>query len=235
MDIGDVVGDAIRYPSQDWKKVVIFIIIVIVSMLIGRAGVILGIIGLIISFLVYGYVLRIIKASIAGSDELPEFNEWGNMFIEGIKVFLVNLFYSIPAIIASVLLAASVIATVYFQGMGTVSTGASGLLGLALIGIAFAFLYMLLIGIPLFLIATANMAYYNGEFSAAFRFSEIKDHIYRIGLTDFIIWYIVMIFSFIIAVVVGFVTLVGWILLIPYFYLFLARSLALLFTSDARG
>jgi hypothetical protein len=227
MDIGDVVGDAIRYPSHDWKKVIIFIIIVIISMLIGRAGIILGIIGLIISFLAYGYVLRVVKASIAGSNELPEFDEWSEMFVEGIKLFLVNLFYSIPAIIASALLAASVIAAVYFQG-----TGASGLVGLSLIGIAFAFLYMLLIGIPLFLIAIANMAYYNGEFSAAFRFSELMGRISIIGWVDFIIWYIVMIFSFIIAVVVGVITLIGWILTIPYFYLFLARSLALLFISE---
>jgi len=232
MDIGDVVGDAIRYPSHDWKKVIVFTIIVIVSMLIGRAGLILGIIGLIISFLAYGYVLKVVKVSITGSNELPEFSEWSSMFVEGIKLFLVNLFYSIPAIIASALLAVSVIAAVYFQGMGTVSTGTSGLLGLALIGIAFAFLYMLLIGIPLFLIATANMAYYNGEFSAAFRFSELMNQISRIGGVDFIIWYIMMIFSFIIAVVIGVITLIGWILTIPYFYLFLARSLALLFTSE---
>lgn len=232
MDIGDIVGDAVRYPSQDWKKFIIFAVIVIISMILsGRVGIIGGIIGIVISFLMYGYILRVIKACIAGSDELPEFEEWGEMFISGFKVFIVNLIYSIPAIIITVISAASLIATVYFQGTGADLTGIYGLIGAALVGIIVAFLYMLLIGIPLFILAIANMAYYDGELSAAFRFSEIREHISRIGAANFIIWYIVMIIASIVAFLVGAITIIGWIILIPYLYLFLARSIALLFTS----
>jgi len=233
MDIGDMVGDAIKYPSQDWKKFAIFVVIVLIYVLIGRVGLIGALIGLIISFLIYGYILRAIKASLAGADELPEFDEIAGMIIDGIKVLIVGLIYAIPAIIIIILSAASFIAAIYGGAYtGALSTGGLGLLGgLALIGIIVALLYMLLIGGPLSILAIANMAYYDGEFGAAFRFSEIKDHISRIGLADFIIWYIVMIISGIVAGILGAITLIGWIITVPYFYLYFARSVALLVTS----
>jgi len=65
MDIGEIVNDAIRYPSSDWKKVIILGVLIIASILILPV------------FLVMGYGFRALKASIAGFDELPEFDEWG--------------------------------------------------------------------------------------------------------------------------------------------------------------
>ena len=233
MDIGNIIGDSIKYPFQDWKKFIIFVVIVIISMALSRStGLILGIIGLIVSFIASGYMLRAVKASIAGSNELPEFNEWGTMIIDGIKVSLVYLIYSIPAIIITIVSASSVIAAVYYS-TGISTTAISGLVGLALIGLVVAFLYMLLIGTPLTILAIANMAYYDSEFGAAFRFSELRSHLSRIGLADFIIWYIVMIIAGIVSVIVGLILLViGMFVTIPYFYLFFSRSLALLFTSE---
>ncbi len=237
MDIGDIVGDAIKYPVQDLKKFVIFLVIVIISMILGgRVGLIGGLIGLIVSFIVYGYMLRAIKASIAGSDELPEFDEWGEMIIEGIKVFLVSLIYSIPAIIILIVLAAPAITAAAYLSAGISIDAISGLIGLAFVGIIVSALYALFIGIPLSILGIANMAYYDGEFTAAFRFSEIRDHISRIGLVDFIIWYIVMIIAGIVAGIVGIILLgLGLLITIPYYYLFSSRSLALLFTPTEQA
>lgn len=233
MDIGDIIGDAIKYPVQDLKKFIIFVVIVIISMILsGRVGLIGSIIGLIVSFIASGYMLRTIKASIAGSDELPEFNEWGEMIIEGLKVFLVYLIYFIPAIIIMIVLAAPAITAAAYLSTGISIEGISGLIGLAFVGIIVSAIYAIFIGGPLSILGIANMAYYDGEFSAAFRFSEIRDHISRIGLTDFIIWYIVMIISGIVAAIIGIILLgVGLFITLPYYYLYFTRSLALMFTA----
>jgi Protein of unknown function (DUF4013) len=234
MDIGDVISDSLRYPSSDWSKVVILGVLFLISFLI------------IPIFLALGYTFRVIKASLAGLEELPAFEEWGEMFVEGIKLFLVYMIYSLPAIIIIIIsfisLWASLISlTNIIQASGnTVTpnmflalTGSSAIIGLIIVG-----LYILVI-YPIMAVAIGNMAYYNGELGAAFRFDEILSIISQIGWVDLIIWYIVVI---IVGVAIGLVVsiisiipIIGWIILIflvyPYFYLFYARAIAWLYSS----
>ena len=92
MDIGDIISDSIKYPSTSWGKVLILGIIMIASILIVPI------------FLVYGYMFRIIKATLAGLDELPEFDEIGEMFVDGLKVFVVAIVYAIPVYIIAAIL-----------------------------------------------------------------------------------------------------------------------------------
>lgn len=61
MDIGEIISDSLRYPSSDWTKVIILGVIFIASIVIVPI------------FLAMGYLFRIIKATFAGIDELPEF------------------------------------------------------------------------------------------------------------------------------------------------------------------
>ena len=89
MDISDIISDSIKYPSSNWGKVLILGIIMIASILIVPI------------FLLYGYIFRIIKATLAGIDELPDFDEIGEMFVDGIKVFVVAIIYAIPVVIIS--------------------------------------------------------------------------------------------------------------------------------------
>jgi hypothetical protein len=63
MDIGEIVSDSIKYPTSNWGKVLILGVIMIASFLIVSV------------FLLIGYIFRIIKATLAGLDELPEFND----------------------------------------------------------------------------------------------------------------------------------------------------------------
>ena len=114
MDLGGIIGDAVRYPFSDWKKILIYGILTMISSL-GIATLVIGtilgirniveiillfIIGYIIcGFLINGYKFRIIKTSLNGVAELPEFNNWIEMFIDGIKVSIVVIVYLIPAIL----------------------------------------------------------------------------------------------------------------------------------------
>ena len=64
--------------------------------------------------------------------------------------------------------------------------------GTVLVGLILVGLYILVV-YPIMAVAIGNMAYYNGEFKAAFRLEEILSIISKIGWVDLIIWYVVVI------------------------------------------
>jgi hypothetical protein len=223
MDIGDVVGDAVRYPSQDWKKVIILGVFFILSYVI-------------IGILFWpGYVLRALKATLAGSDELPEFGDWGEMVVDSLKVIVVSIVYSIiPAIVIFIGIIGS-IASINSIGSLVSPAAVFGLIGgITLVGIILEIIFGLLL-----LIAIANMALYDSELGAAFRIGEILDLIKSIGYADYIIWFVVMIILWIVIGIIASILnalFIGIILtpliVLPYAYLLYARSLGLLVTSE---
>jgi len=232
MDIGYLTSDAMKYPSQDWKKVIILGILILTSFLIIPA------------FLAMGYVFRALKWSVAGVSQLPEFDEWGEMFTDGLKIFVVELVYFIvPFLIIFLSIWASISSLVALGASGdnilpATIFSAFGLMGgLLVMGLIIA----VICGV-FFTIGIANMAYYNSDIGAAFRFREILDTITAIGWVDYIIWYIMMIIlgtiMGAIAGVLGFIPILGWILIIfalyPYLYLLYARALGLLFISGLK-
>ncbi len=225
MEIGEIISDAGKYPSSNWKKVIILGIFFILSF------VIIGI------FFVLGYYLRIIKSTIAGLDELPEFDDWGDMFIDGLKVLIVNFIYLlIPGIVIVVGVFAS-IASLAATNTSLVNAPASffALIGVTgIIGIILALIFGLFAHI-----AIANMAYYDSDLGAAFRFGEILDKIKMIGWGKYIIWYIVMlIIGFIVGLIVSILhiipligIIIAYLVIYPYFIMFFSRSLGLIFVS----
>jgi hypothetical protein len=228
MEIGEIISNAVKYPSSNWKKVIILGIFFILSF------VIIGI------FFILGYYLRIIKSTIAGIDELPEFDDWGDMFIDGVKVLVVHFIYLlIPGIIIGVGVFAS-IASLATTNTSIYTAPASffALIGITgIIGIILALIFVLFAHI-----AVANMALYD-EIGAAFRFSEIFDKIKMIGWGKYIIWYIVMlIIGFVVGLIAGIlniIPLIGIIIALlviyPYFVMFFSRSLGLIFVSSEEG
>ena len=234
MDIGDVVSDSLKYPSSNWSKVVILGVLFLISILI------------IPLFLALGYMFRVVKATLAGVDELPAFEDWGEMLVEGIKLFLVYLIYSLPAIIIGIFSFISLWSSISSITYITQSSGGtltpemffSIFGGTALVGLIFAGLYSLVI-YPIMAVAIGNMAYYNGELGAAFRFGEILSTISEIGWVDLIIWYIVVIVVggviIFVGSIIGIIPILGWIAILlivyPYFYLFYARAIAWLYLS----
>jgi hypothetical protein len=234
MDIGDIVSDSMRYPTSDWTKVVTLGVLILISFLI------------IPLFLAMGYTFRVIKASLVGIEELPSFDEWGEMLVDGIKVCVVYLVYSLPAIIIGVFSLISMWYSLVSMAQITQLSGTtltpemvfSIFGGTAIAGFIIAGLYSLVI-YPIMAVAIGNMAYYDGEIGAAFKFSQIIETISQIGWVDLIIWYVVVIlvgFAVIfIGSIIGIIPILGWIILIflvyPYMYLFYARAVAWLYSS----
>jgi hypothetical protein len=226
MDIGEIVNDSIRYPASGWTKIIILAVILLIP---------------IVNFIGLGYVLRIIKASIAGLDDLPEFDEVGDMFIDGLKILVVGIVYAIPVwIIAAIfgfIIGALVPATTYTADISTVN-----MVGIFTANIVF-FIIALIVGL-IEIIAIVNMAYYDGEIGAAFRFSEILEHIARIGWGKYILTYIIVAListlGIFIAAFIGLLLLfVGVFITLPlamaYIYMFGSRAISLLFAYSGEA
>ncbi|MBP2046514.1 hypothetical protein J2756_001768 [Methanobacterium aggregans] len=96
-------------------------------------------------------------------------------------------------------------------------------------------MYMILI-IPTIAIAIANMANNNSKISAAFKFHEIINKISNIGWENLIIWYIITGILYLILLALSNIFPIGQglmlLIVIPCFYMYLARSVALLYTSN---
>lgn len=229
MDAGQITSDALKYPTQNFSKVLILGVLTVLSTLI------------IPGFLVLGYFYKIVKFSLAGSSELPDFNEWTSMFLDGLKVFVVLFIYSIvPAVLVLLGIWAALLPMLTVPDAGSILDPTLSLQlvsGLALIGVLLQIVVSFVIPIAL-----ANMVYKN-ELKAAFRFGEIYNIIRNIGGVDYLIWYVLIL---IILIVVGYVSsflifpfLIGIVLvpliIEPYLTMFLARSVALLFNSQEVG
>ncbi len=217
MKIGEIVKDAVKYPFLDWKKLLILGFIVVISSVTSffklgvtnNALIVLSVgLVLIAGILVNGYIYRIIKSSLDGTGDLPEFNKWKTMFTDGFRVLIVFMAYlAVPTIIIWLLILlstgfdfslfeqsyTSLVSNGLLNPLIFFSSGILQVLGniLTISFDVFPFIFILAYVIfimPIFFIAIANMAY-EGEFQDAFRLSEILEIIRDIGGINLIKWY----------------------------------------------
>lgn len=272
MNIKDIIVDSAQYPLSDLKKFFILVIILLITQLWVLASSfdaaqlliwILMLTGFIAGFLVNGYFFRIIEYALEDRVVLPDFTDWSTMFLDGLKVFLVEVLYLLPAILVAIFLLISSAGYLAAEGFELnallLSLAQSKILELILNVIIiltqthlppeylYGLVYLLVIS-PLFFLALGLMANYDGELRAAFRFREIFNDIAGIGWIKLISWYlvtglIVLFLTIAVAIVLSlslhrldsgiFNTIadVFFYFLFAYTYLFLARSLALIYIS----
>ena len=125
------IEEALTYPteSDDW----------IVTVLIGGVLTVLSIL-IIPAFIVYGYLVRAIRANLEGEPEPPTFGDWGELVVDGIKVVVVGFVYMIvPLIVMSVTVGTAVLAILSggeagaAAGVGTLVVGMLATFVLALV------------------------------------------------------------------------------------------------------
>ena len=240
MNISGIIGNAVRYPFSDWKKFLLLGILTVFTGLtsifqsLGLKNIVLTLFSLIalvlVYFLISGYQYRIIKSSLNDVEVPPEFNNWLDMFIDGIKVTIVTIIYLLPSIFII-----GFIAGILIFSVGNLS---------ALIFILIAILYIIII-VPISRMAIAYMADNGGKLGAAFRFREILNKISSNGWMKFILWYIVTGIIFLIIIIVGSVVtsvigrlifaplsmILNLLFVAPYLYMFINRSVALFYIS----
>jgi hypothetical protein len=154
------------FKDEDWIK----------KILIG------GVVGAIpiVNFAAIGYMIQIIRNVRDGQTlPLPEWDEFGKYFVDGLWIFLIFLVWAIPIIVVACL-----------QGVGTAalaeaSEDAANAFGI--ISVCFTCV-MVLWGLVIAAVSPAIMILFAevGEFMAGFRFSEILE-IIRANVGNYII------------------------------------------------
>ena len=149
----------VTYPTNadDWLK----------TLLIGGALTLFSFL-IVPAFPVYGYVLRVLRGGIDGTEEPPVFDDWGTLLKEGVVALVIVLVYQlIPLLVFFLTVGGSLAAFATGSEVGA-GVGIAGLLGgLALSTLlALAFGYVTLIGL-------ANYAHV-GTLGSAFDFDVIR-------------------------------------------------------------
>lgn len=182
-------------------------------------------IGIILSFFLSGYIVRIYR----GIKPAPDFDDWGTLFLDGLKLQILSFIWILPALII-------VLGAVGFSVfiLGSAESGSMTLVPVLLvaIGIAMVFGIAIALFIPMALIRFAR----TGSIREGLRVSEISSHIARIGWGQYIIALIVLLVVTLIygvvVTVLGLIPLIGWVLELvatPLITVFAARYYTLVY------
>ncbi|MBQ9160636.1 MAG: DUF4013 domain-containing protein [Methanobrevibacter sp.] len=179
----DIYKDSLEYSAKDWKKLVILGVICLFSFLLLPA------------FLITGYNYRVINTAvhgiINGRDPLPEFDDIIDMFIDGVKVVIVQIAYLLVPCIVFLIFAAIA------SALSGVAASAVMIIGCIITFVA------IVVACLMSQMALCHMAYNDGAFSKAFAVSEIKEVIDEIGWFNCIATYIgLIIITIVISLVV---------------------------------
>jgi hypothetical protein len=226
MEYGKILGDSLGYAKDalwgKWKRWVLLIISTIIFPLI------------------MGYCMEIWR----GKTPAPEPEQWGRMFIDGLKLLVAAIIYAIPVILIILIFGGyaffSAIQVAAISGDPNYFTTHME----ELVPLVMAFLVGLFIAIVVgiilalfYTIGYVRMAR-TDRFGEAFNFGAILSTIRKIGWGSYILALIIL---FIVAFIIGIVLsvfmsipYVGWILwliLIPFLILFEARYICMVYDS----
>ncbi|QYZ77947.1 DUF4013 domain-containing protein [Methanofollis formosanus] len=212
MDYGTLLGRSYEYATEAvWGKWGKWILLIICS---------------IIFPLIMGYMMEIYR----GKTPAPELEDWIKLFVDGVKLFIVELIYSIPIIIVAMLFFGG--AALAFYGGGGMTAAASTTF---IVGTIVVFVLAVLIGL-VSIFAGIRLAR-TDRFGEAFNFSAIVGHIGAVGWLQYLV---ALVIAYIIVWVLTFVLMLipvigGLILLIitPAISVFMARYVTLIYESAA--
>ena len=219
MDVIENLSSAFRYASEGlvgkWMR---WIILIIAS---------------IIFPLIIGYSLRIMKGVVPA----PETDDYLGMFIDGIKVIIINIVYMIiPVVIGCILFFLSGgFGALTMLGMDVANPGAYVGLLLGSLGVSMIAFIILAFIFSLFEIIGVIRFARSGAMGDAFAFSDILATIGKMGWVTYIIALIVFgIVVFVIYMILSLIPIIGWLLTLiiaPYLSIVGARYYSLLYDA----
>ncbi|MCX8183629.1 MAG: DUF4013 domain-containing protein [Crenarchaeota archaeon] len=182
----------------------------------------------IVNFIFIGYCAKIFKEGPA-KDEPPKFENYGELFVEGAKIFVVGLLWALLPII--ILVVAFILTVPWYLIGGGLSLAR---LGVTLI-IAIFVALLVGIGVGIFGLIGLLLTAKTGEIAKGFSFQQIMTVINSVGFANHVIWVIIAAIIAFIAGLLGTVPLIGPLIVLvvsPLLATFLVRA-ATLFYSDA--
>ncbi|WP_255149416.1 DUF4013 domain-containing protein [Halorarius halobius] len=205
--------DAINYPRESddaVRNVVVGSLLSLFSVLILPA------------FLLLGYFLRVIRASMDG-EPVPGFDEWGELFVEGLKAFVVSLVvFLVPMVLFGVSVGSALAAAL----AGDVDAVRATVFAGAVLGVLAASLLSL---VALYLLpAMLALLARSGRVGAAFAWRDLRGILFHGSYAA--AWALALGVLLVVGVATGLVAavpLVGWLLAVPvnFYGLVVAYSL----------
>lgn len=158
-----MIQDALNYLRTDdeWTKTVLI-------------GGILSLLGMLVvpAILVFGYLVRVLRGTMHDDDRTPVFDEWGDLFVDGVNAFAITLAYGfVPAVIGTAVVAGGIFSFTVVSGGS--SSAAAGGLGLAVVAGGLLALALGLLAAYIVPAATAAFAE-TGRLGSAFSVTDLR-------------------------------------------------------------
>lgn len=216
MDSGKIIEDSFGYAKEGLAGKWVTWALLIVSCII---------------FPLYlGYIIRIFR----GANPPPKLDNWGIMFVDGIKLFIVGLVYAFPIFILSFVL---------FESADLIRSSVNpGTIGGLIIAILLGAIILVIVAISIWLIVmTAGVRFARTDtIGESFNFGAIFTHIGRIGwmtytialLMILIILVNITIICLIINMVIPYMGIILFLILLPFLSLFSPRYITMLYESS---
>lgn len=203
-----MIEGAFTYPTdrEDWVPTV----------LVGGILLLLGFL-VVPLFVAYGYLVRVVRETAAGTEEPPGFGDWEALLVDGLTAVVVGVVYQIPAVLVAALTVGGTVVAV-LSGAGTPAPRATALAGV-LLGLALSSLLSLVFA---YLSVAALVAFAVEErVGAAFDPAAVR----RVAFdADFAVAWVVGVVALAAAGALAGVPLLGWVL--APFLLFYATVVA---------
>jgi hypothetical protein len=197
--------ESVKFPSTDigWIK----------KILIGGILLIIPIINLIVG----GYYIKTLRGSIEGKPGLPEWDDWGDLFIKGLMVAIIGFIYMlIPLIVLFVSIGGALTAAISSGDFSAASM--SAIVGGSMFSVVLMLIVCLVLPMALSIYAKED------SIGAAFRIGEILSRIKSVP-GDYIITIIVLYALLFIVNLVATIPIIGWVIIIfANFYIALVAS-----------
>ena len=266
MNLREIIMDAIKYPISDTRKFLIFCVLIILmslSTILPSYGIknntltlILTIVTLIISIIVLGYLVDVVKSGTERGNTLPDF-DYVKQFVNGFKALILDIIYFlIPAILVIIVASASGLFSSFTKiahtSINAIANGANNLTAITaaipqstINTFTNALTVTLIVGIILFIIfsllSVAGMVRFAKTRSGVegLRFRKIIKDISNVGLLKVIVTLIVIyILAFLLSIVVGLIglipyigVLIGSFIGMPFILIFIFRATGLLYAD----
>lgn len=184
---------AFKKPFTDVKKLLIGIVLSIVPIL---------------NWLTVGYMLDTANRTMKRDNELPEWADWGNLFVKGMTGIVIEIIYFLPTIIIAAVLLWPLVSTLgpaMMQGKVPDMSQMFMTMGSLIYGVVIAGILCM---ITMYIAPSAMLHYAStGSFGSAFDFGSVLKKAFAGNY--FIAWIIFVIYSMLLAWLLGFIPYVG--------------------------
>ena len=197
--------EAVKFPANDveWiKKMVIGGLLMLIP---------------IVNFIALGYYIKTMRGGIDGKSGLPEWDDWGNLFVKGLLVIIVVFIYMlIPLAVMFMSIGGAAISSIASGDVSPASIGT--IIGGSLLSVFLMFIVWLLLPMALSIYAKED------SIGAAFGIGEILSRIKSV-IGEYIIAIIVLYALMLIVSFIAVIPFIGWVVMIfAHFYVILVAA-----------